>query len=44
VLFESRPAFLGVADVLVEMLAKTPDLDRLWLTDVTEHPTSEGKL
>ena len=21
-----------------------PDLDRLWLTDVAEHPTAEGKL
>lgn len=21
-----------------------PDLDRLWLTDITEHPTAVGKL
>ena len=33
-----------VHDDLVERSFGAEELDQLWLTDITEHPTSEGKL
>jgi putative transposase len=33
-----------VHDDLVERKFTAPDLNQLWLTDITEHPTHEGKL
>ena len=33
-----------VHDDLVQRQFTTSDLDRAWFTDITEHPTSEGKL
>ena len=33
-----------VHDDLVERTFTAAELDRLWLTDITEHPTAEGKL
>lgn len=33
-----------VHDDRVQRDFRTHDLDRVWLTDITEHPTSEGKL
>lgn len=33
-----------VHDDRVQRAFRAHDLDRVWLTDITEHPTSEGKL
>jgi len=33
-----------VADDLVQRVFSAPAPDRVWLTDITEHPTAEGKL
>jgi putative transposase len=34
----------AVADDLVKRVFSAPAPDRIWLTDITEHPTTEGKL
>ncbi|QKS17893.1 IS3 family transposase [Curtobacterium sp. Csp2] len=39
-----RKAGPPVHDDRVRRAFTAPDLDRLWLTDITEHPTGEGKL
>jgi putative transposase len=39
-----RKAGPPVHDDRVRRAFTGPDLDRLWLTDITEHPTGEGKL
>jgi putative transposase len=44
-----RPRFRRVANVatasdLVERQFRRDDPDRLWVTDITEHPTREGKI
>ncbi|PZF52576.1 IS3 family transposase, partial [Curtobacterium sp. MCSS17_008] len=40
----NRKAGPPVHDDRVRRAFTAPDLDRLWLTDITEHPTGEGKL
>nr|WP_246276328.1 IS3 family transposase [Curtobacterium albidum] len=40
----TRKAGPPVHDDRVRRAFTAPDLDRLWLTDITEHPTGEGKL
>ena len=40
----TRKAGPPVHDDRVRRAFTSPDLDRLWLTDITEHNTSEGKL
>ncbi|WIE62236.1 IS3 family transposase [Curtobacterium sp. MCLR17_032] len=40
----NRKAGPPVHDDRVRRAFAAPDLDRLWLTDITEHPTGEGKL
>ena len=39
-----RTAGLAVHDDLVERDFTAGRLDQKWLTDITEHPTAEGKL
>lgn len=40
----NRKAGPPVHDDRVRRAFTAPDLDKLWLTDITEHPTGEGKL
>jgi len=40
----TRKAGPPVHDDRVRRAFTAPDLDKLWLTDITEHPTGEGKL
>ncbi|PZE34103.1 IS3 family transposase [Curtobacterium sp. MCPF17_031] len=40
----NREAWPPVHDDRVRRAFTAPDLDKLWLTDITEHPTGEGKL
>lgn len=40
----TRKAGPPVHDDRVQRTFSAPDIDRLWLTDITEHNTSEGKL
>jgi putative transposase len=40
----ARKPGLPVHDDLVQRAFHAPALNRLWLTDITEHPTAEGKL
>uniref|UniRef100_A0A942YBG5 IS3 family transposase n=1 Tax=Neobacillus citreus TaxID=2833578 RepID=A0A942YBG5_9BACI len=40
----NRKAGPPVHDDRVRRAFAAPDLDKLWLTDITEHPTGEGKL
>jgi putative transposase len=40
----TRKAGPPVHDDRVRRAFTAPDIDRLWLTDITEHPTGEGKL
>ncbi|WIB60224.1 IS3 family transposase [Curtobacterium sp. MCLR17_007] len=40
----NRKAGPPVHDVRVRRAFTAPDLDKLWLTDITEHNTAEGKL
>ncbi len=40
----NRKAGPPVHDDRVRRAFTAPDLDRLWLTDITEHPTGEGKV
>jgi putative transposase len=40
----NRKAGPPVHDDRVRRAFTAPDLDRLWLTDITDHPTGEGKL
>jgi putative transposase len=39
-----RVANVATADDLVERQFRRDDPDRLWVTDITEHPTREGKI
>ena len=40
----NRKAGPPVHDDRVQRAFTAPDIDKLWLTDITEHPTGEGKL